>query len=225
MDDLSLEGEALVQNLEELEVINRRLGGNQVVLNALGKLLGDRAVDAGPVQIADLGTGGGDLPRAIVDWARKKGYSVEVIGIDANPFMIEFSRKKAQQYPEITFEVQDIFDQAFTARKFDICLCSLFCHHFSDPELVRLLAQLQTQSRMGFVVNDLHRHPLAYHSIRLLTWLFRGSYLVRHDGPLSVLRAFKRRELEAILKTAGIEQYDLRWKWAFRFQLMGAPGT
>jgi len=217
MDDLNLSGDALAQNLEELEVINKRLGGNGVVLDALGKMLGKRGE---AVEIVDLGTGGGDLPRAIVDWARKKDLPLRVIGVDANPFMIEFSRNKARDYPEITFETADIFSPEFQNRTFDIALCSLFCHHFSDPALAQLFQQMAAQSRLGFIINDLHRNRLAWWGIRFLTWLFRGSYLVRHDGPLSVLRAFKRQELEAILQTAGLNNYELKWKWAFRWQLI-----
>jgi len=172
------------------------------------------------LRIVDLGTGGGDLPRAIVDWARKKGVSVEVTGVDANPFMVEFSRQKATDYPEISFEVVDIFAPGFRAREWDVAICSLFCHHFPGPALVDLFRQMRQQSRLALVINDLHRHRLAWWGIRFLTWLFRGSYLVRHDGPLSVLRAFKRSELEALLQEAGLPKYSLRWKWAFRWQLI-----
>ena len=219
MDDLSLSGKALAQNLEELEVINRRLGGNGVVLNALGNLLKDSKVED-EVSIVDFGTGGGDLPRVIAKWARKRKYKLQINGIDANPFMIEFSRKKASPFPEIQFEGADIFSAQFQSRQFDISLCSLFCHHFTDEDLVGMFRQMADQSKIGFIVNDLHRHPVAYRGIQFLTWLFRGSHLVRHDGPVSVLRAFKKRELEALLEKAGIENYSLRWKWAFRWQLV-----
>lgn len=220
MDDLSLEGDALAQNLDEIELINRRLGGNQVVLEALKKMLKNRDPQAPPVEIADLGTGGGDLPRAIVSWARKRKIPVNIVGIDANPFMVSYSQKKAVDFPEIRFEVADIFSPEFQLKRYDICLCSLFCHHFSNEDLITLFQQMQAQSKLGFMVNDLHRHPLAYHSIKFLTWLLRGSYLVRNDAPLSVLRAFKKQELVGLLEQAGISNYSLKWKWAFRYQLI-----
>ncbi|MCB9231894.1 MAG: methyltransferase domain-containing protein [Bacteroidia bacterium] len=223
MDDLSLEGAALARNLEELEVINRLLGGNQVVLDALHQLLKGRRPEDGPLQIVDLGTGGGDLPRTIVKWARKRGLAVQITGIDANPFMIGFSQQKAKDFPEITFELADLWSPEFQARQFDLAICSLFCHHFSADELIPLFRQMHRQTRMGFIINDLHRHPLAYYSIQFLTWLFRGSYLVRHDAPLSVLRAFSRRELQDLLSSSGLTRYQLKWKWAFRFQLIVFP--
>ena len=73
---------------------------------------------------------------------------------------------------------------------------------------------------MAVVINDLHRHWLAYHSIKWLTRLLGGSYLVRHDAPLSVARAFRRADWVALLARAGITQYELRWRWAFRWQVI-----
>ena len=76
------------------------------------------------------------------------------------------------------------------------------------------------QARLGIIVNDIHRHPLAYYSIKWLTGLFSKSAMVKFDAPLSVLRAFTRKELEQILLKAEIEHYELSWKWAFRWQLV-----
>jgi 2-polyprenyl-3-methyl-5-hydroxy-6-metoxy-1,4-benzoquinol methylase len=221
MDDLSLEGAALAQNLEELEVINRWLGGNEVVINALDKVVKTTTWDGDYLQVVDLGTGGGDLPRRIARWARKRKIPIRITGVDANPFMVSFSKEKAKAYPEIQFEEVDIFSPSFQQRRYDIVISSLFCHHFTDPQLVSLFQQMQAQSRLAFIVNDLHRHPLAYHGIRLLTRWLGGSYLVRHDAPLSVARAFKKQELKGLLKQAAITSYQLSWRWAFRYQIIG----
>ena len=99
----------------------------------------------------------------------------------------------------------------------DIIFSSLFCHHFTEPELIQMLRWMRNNSRYGFFINDLHRHPFAYHSIRILTSLFSKSYLVKNDAPLSVLRGFKKKELEELLKKAGITDYSIKWKWAFRW--------
>jgi len=79
---------------------------------------------------------------------------------------------------------------------------------------------LKNQVKTAIIVNDIHRHPLAYYSIKWLTSLFSKSSMVKFDAPLSVLRAFKRNELKSILKKAGVENYQLRWRWAFRWQLI-----
>lgn len=222
MDDLSLANDALRQNLEELEVINRYLGGNQVVVDALRQLLRlKKPAHGGPLRVVDLGCGGGDTLRAIADWAARQHLAVSLTGVDANPFMLDFARQKAQSYTNISFAEANVFDDIFYQQQpADVFICSLFCHHFTNSELVQLLRRLHQWASVGLIINDLHRHWLAYHSIRFLTWAFRGSYLVRHDAPLSVLRAFSRRELQTLLTQSNIAQYQLRWKWAFRYQIV-----
>lgn len=219
MDDLNLASDALRRNLDELETINTWLGGYGPVLQALDHLR-PRFPAGRPLRLADLGSGGGDTLRHIARWARRRHVAVELVGIDANAFMIDYARNKARAYPEISFQQQDIFSPEFQRQPFDILTCSLFCHHFSDDNLVRLLAQWQAQAKVAVVINDLHRHPLAYYSIWLLTRLFRGSHLVQNDAPLSVARAFRRHDWQQLLRQAGLSAYSLRWRWAFRWQLI-----
>jgi 2-polyprenyl-3-methyl-5-hydroxy-6-metoxy-1,4-benzoquinol methylase len=145
---------------------------------------------------------------------------VELTGIDANQFMLDYASAKSQKYPEISYRQFDIFSSEFQAQPYDILTCSLFCHHFSDDELVTLLRQWQQQAQVAVVVNDLHRHWLAYYSIKWLTRLLGGSYLVQHDAPLSVARAFRREDWVELLERAGIARYELRWRWAFRWQVV-----
>ncbi|MBO2009996.1 methyltransferase domain-containing protein [Hymenobacter negativus] len=219
MDDLTLASDALRQNLDELETINTWLGGYQPVLNALQRLRSHFPAGR-PLRVADLGSGGGDTLRHLARWARQKSVSVELTGVDANQFMLDYAAGKSAAYPEISYRKSDIFSPEFQAQSYDIVTCSLFCHHFTDDELVTLLRQWQQQAQVAVVINDLHRHWLAYHSIKWLTRLLGGSYLVRHDAPLSVARAFRRADWVALLARAGITQYELRWRWAFRWQLV-----
>jgi SAM-dependent methyltransferase len=219
MDDLSLASDALRKNLDELEVINYWLGGNQVVINALNKI-SSQLPDNQVIRIADLGSGGGDTLREIAKWARRKGIKVELIGLDANNFMIEYAQAKAQQYPEISFEKRDIFSEDFQNQSYDLVICGLFCHHFTNEELIQLFQNLQKKSRIGFIINDLHRHWFAYYSIKWITWLVGGSYLVQNDAPLSVLRAFRKKELTDLLQKAGVQNFKIRWFWAFRWQVI-----
>jgi len=79
---------------------------------------------------------------------------------------------------------------------------------------------LNKNSAIGFFINDLQRHPLAYNSIKYITKFFSKSYLVKNDAPLSVLRGFKKREWQNIFEKAEISDYSLRWKWAFRHLLV-----
>lgn len=219
MDDHSLANDALRQNLDELETINTWLGGYAPVLNALERLRPQFPAGR-PLRLADLGSGGGDTLRQVARWARQRQIPVELIGVDASPFMLEYAAAKAHSFPEISFQQHDIFSPEFQRQPFDIITCSLFCHHFPDDILAPLLAQCKAQASTAVVINDLHRHPLAYYSIKWLTRLFRGSYLVQNDAPLSVARAFSRQDWQRLLQQANIKQYTLRWRWAFRWQVV-----
>ena len=218
MDDLESSGEVIEQTLRELETINRLLGGNQVTTNGLNALTKNDA--AKTITIADLGCGGGDILKLVSKWASKKGKSVRLIGFDANPRIIAYAQKNCSAFDNITFEVQDIFSEEFKERQFDIIICTLFTHHFHENDLTRIFKQFKGQAKLGVVINDLHRHWLAYYSIKLLTQLFSKSEMVKYDGPLSVKRAFTRNELKSILQNAEISSYQLAWKWAFRWQLV-----
>jgi ubiquinone/menaquinone biosynthesis C-methylase UbiE len=224
IDDLELDNDALRQNLEELALINKYLGGNQVTISGLSKLITSplslRRGVGGEVKIADLGCGGGDMLMVMANWAKKKGINAQFIGIDANDFMIDFGTKRTANYPNISYLHQDIFSEEFKEKTFDIVTMTLFCHHFSDESLITLLQQLRKQTRIGIVINDIHRHWFAYHSIAWITKLFLKSYLVKNDAKLSVWRAFVREDLEKIIQKSGFTKYSIRWKWAFRWEVI-----
>lgn len=218
MDDLQCQGEVVHQTLRELEFINRWLGGNVVTLEAVKKLIKNR--DHETLTIADLGCGGGDMLKLLADWGRRNSRSLKLVGIDANPHIIDFARTNCEDYPEISLETVDVFSLDFQQKKYDIAMGTLFYHHFSSAQLVNLFSKLIHQARIGIVINDIHRHWLAFYSIRLLTKLFSKSAMVKFDAPLSVLRAFTKPELVDIMSRADIRQYQIKWKWAFRWQII-----
>src|SRR5688572_19567181 len=220
MDDLQLSNDDLRRNLDELETINYWLGGHKVVLQALQKLLPQLRELNRPITVADVGCGGGDMLRAVAKWGKKQGLEMKLTGVDANAFMLNYASPKCHQFNNIQFQQSDIFSAEFQRLKFDILTCSLFCHHFSDESLIQLLKQLYKQAGTAVIINDLERNPVAYYSIKALTQAFSKSYLVKNDAPLSVLRAFRKSELESILQKAGITNYRLKWLWAFRWQLV-----
>ncbi|MDQ3393860.1 MAG: methyltransferase domain-containing protein [Bacteroidota bacterium] len=220
MDDLEGGGQEMDQALRELETINLFLGGNNVSINGLKILLNDRNTKNKTIKIADIGCGGGDILKLLANWGRKRGYRFELIGIDANPHVVAYAKINTRQYPEIQYQMANIFSDEFRNQNFDIIHCCLFTHHFNNIELVDLLSNLKKQARLGIVINDLHRHWLAYYSIKVITTLASKSNMVKNDGPISVLRAFKKQELVKILDTAQLFKYSIKWKWAFRWQLV-----
>ena len=172
------------------------------------------------ISICDIGCGSGEMLRLVAKKAKQKERKVILVGVDANPNITGFAEKHSKEYDNIQFEALNIFSKEFRQKKFDVVLATLFFHHFDDDQLIAFFRQLKTQVSIGIVINDIHRHALAYHSIRLLTTFFSTSSMVKFDAPLSVLRAFKKNELIGILEKAQIKNYSLKWKWAFRWQLI-----
>jgi hypothetical protein len=102
----------------------------------------------------------------------------------------------------------------------DVIFSSLFCHHFTEKQLVEMLTWMKANSTKGFFINDLQRNAVAYYLIKWITKLFSKSYLVKNDAPLSVARGFHKKEWQAIFEKAGIKNYTIRWKWAFRYLIL-----
>ena len=218
MDDLGAEGEVLEQTLKELKTINKLLGGNHVTTSALQKIV--EHYPKSHYTIADIGCGGGDMIRIMAEWAQKHGLACRFIGIDANPNIIRTAQDNLKDLLNVDFACQNVFDDTFLGEKVDIITCTLFTHHFTDEELALLFKNFRKKSYLSLVINDLHRHPLAYYSIKLLTQWFSRSPMVKNDGPLSVLRSFRRNELRHLIKTAGFHSFDIQWKWAFRWRVI-----
>ncbi len=216
MDDLNISGEVIDQTLKELDVINRRLGGNAISLSSFKALLKTHAIGT----VADLGCGGGDILIGMAKIAQVQKKEVQFIGIDANPHIVAYAQGNCAAWPNISFSSENIFGAAFQAECYDVIHCCLFLHHFTEAQLVELFSRFKTQAKVAIIVNDLHRHYLAYHSIRLITRFFSRSYMVRNDASVSVARGFNRAELVSILDQAGITNYTLKWRWAFRWQLV-----
>lgn len=219
MDDLSCSGEVVRQTLFELEVINKWLGGNNATRDGVHRLLKMKNIKA-EITLADLGCGGGDMLRQLNRWSKKMKVTVKLVGIDANPNIIEMAKVNTADLPMIRYSVLDIQSDEFKKQCFDIVVATLFFHHFGTEQLIQILEGLKTQVNVGIVINDIHRHWFAYHSIRLLTRYFSRSAMVKYDAPLSVLRAFSKQELVFILQQAGIKNFRIRWRWAFRWQII-----
>lgn len=225
MDNLDFSDAVIFRTLKELKIINRWLGGNQVTIKGFQNLLKHAGSDGSTdkLTVADLGSGGGDMMVEIAKWSRSKKLNLKLTGIDANRAIIDYARKNTSGFSEIDHQSLDVFSEAFKNQSYDIIMCTLFVHHFKDDQLIELFSKLRSQARIGIIINDLHRHWLAYYSIKLLTRLFSKSYMVKYDGPLSVARSFRRHDWRKIFKAAGITHYRIQWHWAFRW-LVIIPG-
>ena len=214
MDDFTIKGSLLRDTLDKLETINRLLGGNSVTLKGLKKIL-SKTSKTKTITIVDLGCGHGDILRDVAKFGRKNSYKFKLIGIDANNAAIDYAKALSKDYPELSFETIDVFSEDFKKQTYDVVLCTLFLHHFKNNELIPFLKSTVQKASIGVIVNDLHRHKLAYYLFKMIG-LFIKNKMVREDGLTSVLRAFKRNELENILTKTGVN-FSIQWKWAFRY--------
>ena len=203
------------RNMQELDFINRKLGGHDITLDGIVALIQETPILNRQLKIVEIGCGGGDNLRAIKQWAQHIKLPVALLGIDINGECIAYASSQPRNN-DIQFIHSDYSLTSF-ATKPDIVFSSLFCHHFTDDRLVEQLKWMYEKSAVGFFINDLHRHPLAYYSIKALTGIFSRSYLVKNDAPLSVQRGFKKEDWQRLFSLAGIDNYTCTWRWAFRW--------
>jgi SAM-dependent methyltransferase len=218
LDDTSIDSGLLYKNLRELDILNRTTGGHAISLQGMKQIITDRNKT---YRIVDLGCGSGDALKVIADWARRNNYRVSLTGVDRNGIAISYLRKHCIDYPEISGVTADYQDYLKTSESIDVVHCSLFCHHLSDYELMLLFQHIGKHIKTGFIINDLHRHWLAYYSAWLFTRLLNGTELSKNDGPVSVLRGFKADEISALLTKASIYNFSIQKKWLFRFLIVG----
>ncbi|QKJ63845.1 methyltransferase domain-containing protein [Flavobacterium sp. M31R6] len=217
MDDFTLEGDALKLALDKIAQINQLLGGNRLTLKGVAKLLKNES-NSSPVTIVDVGCGNGDMLRKLADFGFQNNLNLELIGVDANPFTVNYAIDLSRNYPNIKYRCEDVFSQSFNELKFDILLCTLTLHHFSNDEIIELLTIFNRNSKLGFVVNDLHRNSVAYRLFQGFCFVFRMNKMSREDGLTSILRGFKKDELIAFSENLRFKKYSIQWKWAFRYQ-------
>ena len=214
MDDFTMKGVLFRDTLDKLEIINRLLGGNKVTIKGLKQLLKNKSKKK-IITIVDLGCGHGDILRDIAKFGRKNNYTFRLIGIDANIAAIAYAKELSCDYSELSFKAIDIFSEDFKKQSYDIVLCTLFLHHFKNNELISFLKMIIERVTIGVVVNDLHRHRLAYYLFKLIGFFIKNK-MIREDGLTSILRAFKKKDLENISKQIKV-YFSIQWKWAFRY--------
>ena len=169
---------------------------------------------AAALKILDVGFGDGDMLRAIARWARKRGRAVELIGIDLNPRSAPAAQRATPHDMTIDYRTGDYADLA--GAECDVILSSLVAHHMTHDQLVTFLRFMQAEARVGWFVNDLHRHGFAWTGFPLLATLMRWHPIVRHDGQLSVARSYRPGEWPPILHEAGIDTAHVARVFPFR---------
>jgi 2-polyprenyl-3-methyl-5-hydroxy-6-metoxy-1,4-benzoquinol methylase len=217
MDDFSLQSEELIGALDQIASINQLLGGNKLTLHGIKELL-KKTDTSQTITIADIGCGNGDMLRMLAKYGKKRNLKFKLIGIDANAFTIDYATKLSKDFPNISYSCMDIFSEDFNRLKYDIVLCTLTLHHFTTSQIAEVMHTLNQNASIGIVVNDLHRSKIAYRLFELISVVFNLNTMSRNDGLISILKGFKKNELEHFSKKLNLKNYSINWKWAFRYQ-------
>jgi SAM-dependent methyltransferase len=219
MDAPDVDADVLADSLDDLAAVNRWLGGRRAVLRPLARLLPHGG------RVLDIGTGGGDLPRDVVRAARARSVEVGVVGCDLHERTAAIAAARCRAEPAIRIVRADALALPFDDGAFDVALLSLMLHHLDDDGQLHALREAARVARRGIIVNELERTWPNYLGARLLSaTLWRANDLTRHDGPLSVLRAFTPAELHARAAAAGLRAARVERRFFYRLVLTAEGG-
>lgn len=217
--------EVYLDDLRNLRGFNRYLGGCRTVLKGLRTFT--RAQRVSRLSLLDVGSASGDIARAAVEWARRRGIQMEIVALELDPLAAQEARYQSHAYPEISVVRGDAARPPFRAGAFDMVVASQFLHHFSEQEIVGLLQTWARTARRAILVSDLVRHPIAYHGIRWISRIVTDNPMTRIDAPLSVERAFTLQEWRRLFQTAAVGSVHIRPVFPFRQMALvdvgGAP--
>jgi SAM-dependent methyltransferase len=202
-----------------LKVSNRYFGGTALVMGLL-EAWSKSWAPAQTIRILDLGTGAADIPVAIDHWAKARHRTVHITGVDLMPDVVALAQENSQGHPAIVVRQGDFFNLAAENQRYDYVIASLFLHHTSPDKAVHVLKTMDQLALRGIIISDLLRTRLSFWSIKLLC-LMIGNKIVRHDGPLSVRRAFQPGELSTLALKAGLPYLKVRKHPWFRVSLAG----
>jgi hypothetical protein len=209
MDDFSIKDERIDIALKELKIINYFLGGNSTSKAGIKEVI-KSIPENNIVRILDAGAGGSDVLLSMMHIINNP----VIFCLDINIRTCWITRIN---YPDVNSICGDVLEYPFKNESFDIVHTSLFLHHFTEEQIRLILIKLINSSRYAVVINDLRRSIFAYCGIKILTMLFSKSNMVKNDGPLSVKRAFIKKDLLKIINDLNIERFVIKRKWAFRW--------
>ena len=210
MDDPALDAGTYTRVLHDLAAVNTLTLARRPTLGFLRRAAGRRR----SFRLLDVGFGDGDMLRAIARWSRRAGLTAELVGIDLNPRSVSAAREATPADLAIDFRAGDYADLA--GEGWDCVVSSLVAHHMTRGQLVNFLRFMEVEARLGWFVNDLHRHGFAYAGWPLLSGLMRWHPSVRHDGHLSIARSYRPAEWRPILSEAGVEGARVFRQFPFR---------
>jgi 2-polyprenyl-3-methyl-5-hydroxy-6-metoxy-1,4-benzoquinol methylase len=210
----------LQENLDDLRRVNFFLGSRWLVLSTLRRLWYAAGAPA-HWRVLDIGTGAGDIPAALARWGQGHGIQSTIVAIDQQWQVARYARA-ALLPPSAVLQANGLC-LPFQPRSFDVVVCSHVLHHLDWQEGITLLRAMATVARHGVVVNDLVRSWLSYCGARMLLPLLSRNRLTLHDGLLSVLRAYRVKEVRGMAQAAGLTSAQVRSVLTYRLLLVYVP--
>jgi trans-aconitate methyltransferase len=217
MDSEQVGFEELRGCLSDLARVNRLTLAYRPTLAFLERVVAQHKSSA-PLEIVDVGSGYGDMLRQIDVWASRRNLAVSLTGIDLNPWSRRAATEVTAPDRSIRWVTADAFAYA-PPSGIDVVVSSLFTHHLPDVLVVRFLRWMERVARVGWFVNDLHRHPVPYYFFRQFAKLAGYHPFVQHDGPVSIARSFTRADWHRLLAEAAIEGSIAEVAWRVPFRL------
>lgn len=203
--------------LNELRRINRFLGDARALEKSLFREIEKRNLHE--FSLLDLGAGSGELLRVCAQFAGRKKISAKLFGVELNARSAKAILQESKSFENIFSVRADALRLPFADGAFDYAICSLFTHHFSDENIVKILREMRRVTRRKFFVIDLHRHAIAYFFYTTIGKIFLHNRLIRHDGALSILRSFKPAELLAFAEKANLKNASVARHFPYRLVL------
>ena len=208
LDNFDFQGKELEKTLDGLCKINRWFGNTNQTLRFVQTEIKENQVKT----IVDLGCGGGDNLRAIAQWCEANDKQVKLIGIDGNKYILEYAKSKGHE--GINYIQADVLSPDFEIPPCDLLMSSHFMYHFEDEELVKFLKKAKQKTKRKVFFSELERNIFAF-----LLFTFIGvafGRIVKSDGLKAIKRAFRKKELETILRRSGFQHFSVQRKIWFR---------
>lgn len=212
MDSLALDPATYAAILNDLNRVNSWTLARRPTLD----FLASATAGVSHFRLLDVGFGHGDMLRAIARWARRRGQSADLVGVDLNPKSAAVAEAATPAGLGIRYRTGDYRE---LGGGFDFIVSNLVAHHMTGPQLDDFLTYMEAEAGRGWIVNDLHRHLFAYAGYPLLCRLMGWHRIVREDGQLSIARSFRPSEWHAILDKAGIDRRAAKVVRRFPFRL------
>jgi ubiquinone/menaquinone biosynthesis C-methylase UbiE len=193
----------LAATLGDIDRLDAWFGGHALSLARVRRAA--RAVPrARALVVVDVGGGAGGFARRLVRWARRRRRPVRVVVVERDGGATELARRGCDAWPEIQIVRGEATALPLAAESADVVHAALTLHHLEPDAAVSALAEMARVARGRVVVNDLARTRLALVLVWLATRLLAVHPISRHDGPLSVRRAYAPAELADLFRRAGL---------------------